>query len=84
MGIQTSIPFFLNLLQDEEFLSGLYDTGYLTPSKMEQLCPEREEPSVEILAALAMVAALRDQKPSTKTSPKSAASAWKWHFRNRS
>ena len=82
LGIQTSIPFFQALLDDEEFLSGIYDTGYLTPEKMTSLTQSDSGVSDEVLAAIAILALERDlaKKPSQQ---KSSGSKWKWAHRTR-
>jgi len=80
LGIQTSIPFFRALLKDEEFLSGIYDTGFLTAEKMEILTKEENSVSPDILAALAILAMERDL--SNKPTPaQSTQNKWKWYHR---
>lgn len=82
LGIQTSIPFFQELLNDEDFLSGIYDTGYLTPEKMKALTQITSGVSDELLAAFAILALERDlsKKPSQQ---KTSGSKWKWMHRLR-
>ena len=82
LGIQTSIPFFQALLDDEEFLSGIYDTGYLTPEKMTSLTQVDSGVADEVLAAIAILALERDlaKKPTQQTS---SGSKWKWAHRLR-
>jgi acetyl/propionyl-CoA carboxylase alpha subunit len=77
LGIQTSLPFFQALLDDEEFCSGVYDTGFLTAEKMTILTMEEESISDEILAAMAILQLERDlaTKP---TQVQSSGSNWKW------
>ena len=82
LGIQTSIPFFQALLNDEEFLSGIYDTGYLTPEKMTVLTQSTSSVSDEILASMAILAFEQDlsKKPPVQ---QSSGSKWKWAHRVR-
>lgn len=81
-GIQTSLPFFLAVMDDPDFLRGDYDTGFLTPERMERLTSaEHRKDDVAVLAA-AIAAFERD----TQTKRPAAASAgpgsrWKWSLR---
>ena len=79
-GIETTIPFFKALLKDEEFLSGHYDTGFLTPEKMASLAPEKKYSEIAELAAV-IYAFEREQKIKPSTNQGQSASKWKWSFR---
>ena len=78
-GIECTIPFFKELLKDEEFLSGYYDTGFLTPEKMVSLEAKYEYTSIADLAAV-IYAFERDcrKKP---VSRQQSTSKWKWSYR---
>jgi acetyl-CoA carboxylase biotin carboxylase subunit len=82
LGIQTSIPFFQALLDDEEFASGVYDTGYLTEEKMNKLTAEETSISEEVLVAMAIVQLERDLA-SKPADVQSSGSNWKWSHRLR-
>jgi len=78
-GIQTTIPFFQALLDDLEFLSGEYDTGFLTPAKMEALAPNTNHLAVAELAAL--IAQFETDLNTKPPSQPQATSKWKWSYR---
>jgi len=78
-GIQTTIPFFRNVLDHPDFLAGRIDTGFidraLTEGIMDDGNPSAEEVSVALLAA-ALDAAKRS--PNGASTPASdAANKWK-------
>ena len=81
VGIPTSIPFFLAILEDEDFRSGIYDTGFITPEWLEaNLAPSDED--AEAAAVIAAVA--RFEKDEAVQAPRGtavAASRWKWSHR---
>jgi acetyl-CoA carboxylase biotin carboxylase subunit len=81
VGIPTSIPFFLAILDDEVFRSGIYDTGFITPEWLEtNLAPSDED--AQLAAVIAAVA--RFEKDEAVQSPRGAAavgSRWKWSRR---
>jgi acetyl-CoA carboxylase biotin carboxylase subunit len=81
VGIPTSIPFFLAILDDEAFRSGIYDTGFITPEWLEaNLAPSDED--TEAAAVIAAVA--RFEKDEAIQAPRGtavAASRWKWSHR---
>ncbi len=78
-GIQTTIPFFQALLDDPEFLSSEYDTGFLTPAKMEALAPQPNHLAVAELAAL--IAQFETDLNTKPPSQPQATSKWKWSYR---
>jgi len=52
VGTPTSIPFFLSLLDDPDFIAGRYDTGFITPEWLAgQLEPESGDLELAIVAA---------------------------------
>ena len=74
-GIETTIPFFQAMLLDAEFLSGIYDTGFLTKEKMESLQPPQKYRDIaEIVALISQYEQDSKQVASVSTS---TASAWK-------
>ena len=50
-GIQTSIGFFRGLLNDPDFVSGVYDTGLLDRKSLTKLTAAVTNPSAAIIAA---------------------------------
>ncbi|MDG1482240.1 MAG: acetyl-CoA carboxylase biotin carboxylase subunit [Myxococcota bacterium] len=80
-GITTSIPFFRTLLADPDFISGEYDTGFLTEERMERLTVSSRNDDLAVIAA-AIAAFERDtavKRPSQGTGQ--SGSQWKWSFR---
>lgn len=79
-GIETTIPFFKSLLQDPDFIEGKYDTGFLSPEKIESLIPKNNYQEIAELAAV-IYAFNRDQKMQSPVQQGHAASKWKWSLR---
>jgi acetyl-CoA carboxylase biotin carboxylase subunit len=80
-GILTTIPFFRALLVDPDFVSGDYDTGFLTPARMERLTVAARNDDIAFIAA-AIAAFERDtevKRPAQAGA--SSASPWKWSYR---
>ncbi|MFN0086044.1 MAG: acetyl-CoA carboxylase biotin carboxylase subunit [Blastocatellia bacterium] len=89
-GIRTTIPFFLTVLEDDEFRRGAIDTGYIarflerTPSPLE---PSRHDDPPDEQRIAALIAAAIDhqrQNRSAETAPAAAGkrnSAWKFSGR---
>jgi acetyl-CoA carboxylase biotin carboxylase subunit len=79
VGTTTSIPFFLDLFQDPDFVAGHYDTGFITPDRLARLKPPEE--GWEDLAIAAAITAWR-QEAARSGQPAAAAgaqpSAWRW------
>ncbi len=80
LGIQTSIPFFQRLMEDDEFLSGIYDTGFLTPQKMSALTETSAVVDPKLVAALAVIALEKDLSIKPAAAAQSQSS-WKWFYR---
>ena len=54
VGIPTSIPFFLAILEDPDFRAGEYDTGFITPEWLDaNLKPDIDEEFAAAAAAIA-------------------------------
>ena len=81
VGIPTSIPFFLAILDDDVFRSGVYDTGFITPEWLEEnLAPSEQD--ARLAAVMAAVARFDKDQSTTATAPAAAAtSRWKWAHR---
>lgn len=78
-GIQTTIPFFQALLKDESFLKADYDTGFLSPEKMEELVASPLNENVAVIAAL--IAQFESDLQVKPTSNTTSVSKWKWSYR---
>ncbi|NOY26115.1 MAG: acetyl-CoA carboxylase biotin carboxylase subunit [Oligoflexia bacterium] len=80
-GIQTSIPFFRALLRDPDFLSGDYNTGLLSPQRMETLTAHLDHGELACIAA-AIAALERDQQTRRPSLEDDAdQDRWRWSFR---
>ena len=80
-GIATNAAFFRQLLADEDFVSGDYHTGFLTPERM-QGWPEDEDLSEVATVAAAIAAFERDNKMKRPSDGQhTQASAWRWSLR---
>ena len=84
-GIQTNIPFFKAVLEDEGFLSGQYDTGYLSTDKMGELVSaldnaRKYDELAMIVAAIAKTEQLQRAVPNNQPT-QATASRWKWSYR---
>ena len=77
VGIPTSIPFFLALFEDEAFLAGEYDTGFITPEwlKANLQAPGADDPWPAIAAAIVKFEADRGTSSAAPTGD--ATSPWK-------
>jgi acetyl-CoA carboxylase biotin carboxylase subunit len=79
-GIETTIPFFKSLLEDPDFIEGKYDTGFLSPERMDSLIPKNNYQEIAELAAV-IYAFNRDQKMQSPVQQGQTTSKWKWSFR---
>ncbi len=79
-GIATNTAFFRLLLRDEDFQSGIYDTGFLTPERMENWPREGDLSDVAVIAAAIATyeqdLALKRPAETVGTSDK-----WRWSLR---
>ncbi len=79
-GIRTSIPFFRTLMEDEDFLSGRYHTGFLSPERMARLTHAARSDELAIIAA-AIASLERDFELRRAERPPEQADRWRWSFR---
>ena len=79
VGIPTSIPFFLAILEDEDFLAGNYDTGFITPEWLETCVGTAEFDEQAAIAAAIATFEAEAGAPSSQES--TTTSAWKWGYR---
>ncbi len=78
VGTATSIPFFLALFEDEDFMSGVYDTGFITPEWLSDCLEPPEEVVDTAIVASAIARFEADLALSSATpSASEASSAWK-------
>jgi acetyl/propionyl-CoA carboxylase alpha subunit len=81
LGIRTTIPFFLWLMREPDFLAGRFDTTYLDGLLLSRrgqsfsAFDEREETHIAIAAALDAVMRSRNAPAASHTSRRSAWSA---------
>ncbi len=70
VGVPTSIPFFLALFSDPEFLAGNYDTGFITPEWLAARCmPSASAAEMGVIAAaIATFEAERSRRPAPSDS----------------
>jgi len=79
VGIPTSIPFFLALLDDPDFRRGTYDTGFIRKEWLEEhlTAPDDSEELAAILAAIARYECdIAHRAPNHGSN--GFSSAWKW------
>jgi acetyl-CoA carboxylase biotin carboxylase subunit len=80
VGIPTSIPFFLALLDDADFLAGRYDTGFITPGWLEaNLAHPVVRDDLPFVAAA--IAAFEASKGPVGASSAAPQSGWKQAYR---
>jgi acetyl-CoA carboxylase biotin carboxylase subunit len=77
VGIPTSLPFFLALLEDEDFRAGDYSTAFITPEWLEEnvRAPEGAAELASVAAAIARFEDDRRKQPAPSTG--GGGSAWK-------
>ena len=73
-GIKTTIPFFREIMEDEEFVSGEIDTGFISRWK-ERRTPRDTDAELSDLAMIAAALAISDEKP-VRQGPVSTQSSW--------
>jgi acetyl-CoA carboxylase biotin carboxylase subunit len=79
-GIATNTAFFRQLLADPDFISGEYDTGFLSPERMDAW-PQDEDLS-DVAAIAAAIAAFEDDRCMKRPDDtKAAGSPWRWSLR---
>ncbi len=83
VGIPTSIPFFLTLFKDPDFLAANYHTGFLTQEWLDANMGTARAPSDEafIAAAIARFEADKGRKAPASDASDDSGSAWSRTFR---
>ena len=78
-GITTTLPFFREVVNDQEFVAGRLDTGFIAQFNERRAANERATPSqVEIdLAAIAAALSYSSQQSSYQNSSHTSMSRWK-------
>jgi acetyl-CoA carboxylase biotin carboxylase subunit len=74
-GIRTSIPFFVELLRDPEFVAAHYSTGFLSAERLAKLCASARHDDIAVIAA-ALARYESDSKPA-RAATAEKESAWK-------
>jgi acetyl-CoA carboxylase biotin carboxylase subunit len=92
-GISTNIAFFRDLLNDSDFVSGQYDTGFLSPERIAgwrgksggligALVADADRAKVEEVAVIAAaIAAFERDAALKRPDPLAGANPWKWSMR---
>ncbi|MCB0207609.1 MAG: acetyl-CoA carboxylase biotin carboxylase subunit, partial [Anaerolineae bacterium] len=75
VGVPTSIPFFLAVFDDAGFLSGRYDTGFITTEWLERNLPAPE--GLDDVLAVAAIARLEADAARRPEASDGGGSAWK-------
>ncbi len=78
-GIATNTAFFRQLLADPDFVAGEYDTGFLTPERIEGW-PEDEDLS-EVASIAAAIAAFERDHQMARPEAAGRPSPWRWSLR---
>lgn len=76
-GIKTTLPFFREIMQDEEFVAGCIDTGFISRWRQRR---EKTEPDI-VEQDLAIIAAALTYRPAaavTVNSPQTRSGSSKW------
>ena len=81
LGIETTIPFFLAILKDEQFLTADYDTGFLSADKMKALEGMVDTPIETWPALMAFAEYQHSAQSQTDLPSQQPTSRWKWSFR---
>jgi acetyl-CoA carboxylase biotin carboxylase subunit len=77
VGIPTSIPFFQAILKDELYLSGHFDTGFITPEWLAANLGGHEDEEEQIAIAAAIARFEQDSALVQRGAEGPAESAWK-------
>ncbi len=76
VGTSTSIPFFIAVLDDEDFLAGQYDTGFIQEEWLEgSLKPS--DSTVDLAVVAAAIARFDSDMHLSRGAPTQSQSAWK-------
>ena len=79
-GVRTSIPFFRALLDDPDFRSGIYTTGFLSEARVARLSAATHRDDIAVMAA-AIAAFERDNRLTRPASGAAVNNRWRWSFR---
>jgi acetyl-CoA carboxylase biotin carboxylase subunit len=95
-GIATNVPFFRSLLEDPDFVAGVYDTGFLSPERIAAWSGDAADESVvgelaggagpnELSAVAAIAAAVaafeRDAQTMRPAANDAGSDPWRWSLR---
>jgi len=84
-GITTTLPFFREVVRDEEFISARLDTGFITRFNERRTANEAHESEIDgdlATIAAALSYASRQQRTSMQMATKASRSRWKMAGRN--
>jgi acetyl-CoA carboxylase biotin carboxylase subunit len=82
VGIPTSIPFFLAVLDDPGFRSGVYDTGFITPEWLAAHLAAAEGDVERAAVAAAIARFVADEARTPTTAGEGTGSRWRWADRS--
>ena len=75
-GIKTTVPFFQQIVEDEEFISGNLDTGFIARFNERKKAKETDETTRDLALIAAALAARGKQKNVSAELPKQVESRW--------
>jgi acetyl/propionyl-CoA carboxylase alpha subunit len=77
VGVPTSIPFFLALFDDPVFRSGVYDTGFITPTWLADALAKGAAPQLDDVLAAAAIARFEADRAHRPAEAAGGGSDWK-------
>jgi acetyl-CoA carboxylase biotin carboxylase subunit len=75
-GIKTTLPFFREIVEDEEFISGNLDTGFIGRFNKRKKAVEIDETAQDLAMIAAALAAQRGKQKTIASAPKHTVSRW--------
>ncbi len=80
VGVETTIPFCLFVMENQRFIDGNFDTGFVTQEFSPDKLRHKEETLAAVAAAVYDFVRNRDMRshPMKSTAPSAKGSKWKW------
>jgi len=82
-GITTTLPFFHDVVRDQEFIDGRLDTGFISRFNERQAAEKVSGPSEEEVDIAIIAAALKFAKQKQKSSEQASADSNRWKMSGR-
>jgi acetyl/propionyl-CoA carboxylase alpha subunit len=82
-GITTTLPFFHDVVRDQEFIDGRLDTGFISRFNERQAAAQVSGPSEEEVDIAIIAAALKFAKQKQKSSEPASADSNRWKLSGR-